>query len=77
MLELYYMQSCPYCKKVVDYFDDNDIDYTLKDVYNSENYERLMKLGGEAQVPFLVDTDNLRHMYESDEIINYVSKLAN
>ena len=77
MLELYYMQSCPYCKNVVDYFDDNDIDYTLKDVYNSENYERLMELGGEAQVPVLVDTDNLRHMYESDEIINYVSKLAN
>lgn len=77
MLELYYMQSCPYCKKVVDFLDSKQVNYTLKDIYNPENYTQLIKLGGEAQVPFLVDTDNLKHMYESEDIINYVSKLVN
>lgn len=72
MLELYYSPTCPYCRKVLSFFESNDVDFTPKDVANSDYYDELMKIGGIAQVPFLVDTDNNEHMYESDVIIDYV-----
>ena len=37
-----------------------------------ENKERLLTLGGKAQVPFLVDGDTM--MYESDDIIDYLNQ---
>ena len=75
MLELYYSETCPYCKKVIDYFDEHDIEYTLKNVSDAEHYDQLMELGKVSQVPFLHDTSNDRMMYESDEIISYAKIL--
>lgn len=72
MLELYYLSTCPYCLKVRSYFAENFIDYIPKDVSNSQYYSELMQIGKIAQVPFLVDTSNDRHMYDSDAIIDYV-----
>lgn len=72
MLELYYSPTCPYCRKVVSFFETNGISFTPKDVSDTVNYNELIKVGGIAQVPFLVDTDNKEQMYESDVIIDYV-----
>ncbi len=74
MLELYYSPSCPYCKKVLSFFEANNIDFLPKDVNIPENYDNLIKIGGIEQVPFLVDTTNNKHMYESDKIIEYVEQ---
>ena len=71
MIELYYSQTCPYCQKVINYFDSNRIKYELKDINNAENYEKLMKYGKISQVPFMIDTDNNIMLYESDKIIEY------
>lgn len=75
MLNLYYSPTCPYCRKVIDFFNANGIDFTLKDVSDTKNYDDLMSFGKIAQVPFLVDTSNHKSMYESDSIIDYVKNL--
>ena len=74
MLELYVMESCPYCKKVMSFLDENNVSYSKMDISNRENYDALLNLGGMEQVPFLNDTENNVKMYESDDIIKYVSK---
>ncbi len=72
MLELYILDTCPFCRKVINYFDDNKIKYIKKNILDKKNLEELMNLGGKQQVPFLVDTECDKCLYESDDIIEYV-----
>lgn len=72
MLDLYVSQYCPYCRKVINFLQENDIEYNEKDVSQSENFDKLVSLGGKDQVPFLNDTNNDVLMYESDGIIEYI-----
>lgn len=72
MLELYVLESCPYCKKVIDFFNDNCIEYLKNDVTNPLFKAELIKLGGKEQVPFLYDTEKEITMYESDDIVDYI-----
>lgn len=74
MLELYSMDSCPYCRKVKDYFKAHNIEYTEHNVNDPENAMELMKLGGKAQVPFLVNKEKNIYLYDSDQIIKYVQE---
>lgn len=69
MVDLYMMETCPYCRKVMNFLDENNIDYNKIDITNSENHRRLLELGGKDQVPFMVDNDI--KMYESSDIIDY------
>ncbi len=75
MLKLYYSETCPYCRKVLSFLSENNINFERKDVSDPENYEELIKNGKVAQVPFLMDTNNNEQMYESDVIIDYVKNL--
>ena len=72
MLDLYILETCPFCRKVMDTFDETNIEYNKKNILEKENIDELIKLGGKQQVPFLVDNDNDKFMYESDDIIEYV-----
>lgn len=72
MFDLYISETCPYCRKVIDFFEANNIKYNKKNVIEPENLNMLLKLGGKAQVPFLDDFENNISMYESDDIIEYV-----
>jgi len=72
MLELFVMESCPYCRKVMNFMDENEIEYIKHVIAMAENLEKLLELGGMRQVPFLLDKDNEVRMYESDDIIEYV-----
>ena len=74
MLELYQKETCPYCQKVRLRMTELDLDYICRNVPNDNSRKAalLAKLGGEVQVPFLVDTDNNVAMYESDDIIKYL-----
>ena len=74
MIDLYVMETCPYCRKVMNFLDENKIDYNKYEIGNSKNHNLLLELGGKEQVPFMVDGDT--KMYESDDIINYIKKLA-
>lgn len=72
MLDLYILETCPYCKKVMAFMKDNDIKFNKHDVSEPESYVTLQELGGKSQVPFLIDEDNDIKMYESDDIIEYL-----
>lgn len=74
MINLYYLSTCPYCKKVIDFLDSSNIEYRLLDINEQENFNKLMKIGKKRQVPFIVDTNNGNVMYESADIIDYLSK---
>lgn len=72
MLDLYIHETCPYCKKVMEFLKENDIKFNKHDVSEPENYEALQELGGKSQVPFMIDEENGVKMYESDDIIEYL-----
>lgn len=73
MLLLIHKEECPYCLKVRQFLSDRRVSYvSLVSPTDSPSREILMKLGGKAQVPFLIDFDLGTTMYESDEIIQYV-----
>ncbi len=71
MFDLYILETCPYCRKVMSFFDENNIEYNKKNIADKTNRDELMKLGGHEQVPFLFDTQKSNGMYESDDIIKY------
>jgi glutaredoxin 3 len=76
MLELYQKEGCPYCQKVRAKMTELDLDYICRNVRDGDSKKAalLTKLGGEVQVPFLIDTDNNVAMYESDDIVKYLEK---
>ena len=75
MFNLYILESCPYCRKVMNFLDEKGVQYTKIDVKNKANEEALIKIGGKRQVPFLIDTDRNIQMYESADIIEYLKTI--
>ena len=75
MLELFILESCPYCKKVMDFMEENKVKYRKIDIKDKASEDSLIQLGGKRQVPVLVDTDRNIQMYESADIIEYVKTL--
>ena len=74
MFDLYVLETCPYCKKVMNFFNDNNIAFHKFDTSNNDNALRLLELGGKDQVPFLYNSETDERLYESEDIINYVKK---
>ena len=74
MADLYILESCPYCRKVMNFLNENNIEYNKLDVSEPENYDNLQKIGGKSQVPFLDDRENGVRLYESDDIIDYFKR---
>jgi len=75
MLLLYKMDGCPYCAKVIKYLEDKNLAFRSLDISDIVNKDELLHLGGEEQVPFLVDTEHNAKMYESEDIIQYLDTL--
>lgn len=75
MFNLYILESCPYCRKVMNFLDEKGVQYTKIDIKNKANEEALIKIGGKRQVPFLIDTDRNIQMYESADIIEYLKTI--
>lgn len=75
MLLLFMLEECPYCQKVIKSLTEKNLEYRSLDITNPVNMDELLILGGEQQVPFLVDTENNIKMYESEDIINYLETL--
>ncbi len=69
-LTLYYMDSCPYCHKVLGFLKQAGISVPMKNTsLDSANKEELRHIGGKTQVPCLVIDGTA--MYESDDIITW------
>jgi glutathione S-transferase len=75
MLELYQKEHCPYCRKVREKLNELELDFVCRISKAGTNQrEIMMKLGGQAQVPFLVDQEKGVMMYESGDIVEYLEK---
>ena len=77
MFELYFLKTCPFCRKVIEFADNNYIDLNLKNIFVLENKDKLIMLGGKEQVPYLFNTDKNFGLYESDDIIDYLKNEVN
>lgn len=71
-LTLYYSPSCPYCVKVVDFMEGNNISLEKKDVREPSIKAELIEIGGKGQVPCLVRDG--KPLYESADIINWLAE---
>lgn len=70
MIRLFVYETCPYCIKVRNAFDEMGLEYEVVIAdRGTPGSEELLSLGGRQQVPFLVDGDTM--MYESSDIIDY------
>ncbi len=72
MFDLYILETCPYCKKVMSFLDENGIKYNKIDTAEKSAEDVLIQIGGKRQVPFIVDKDRNIQMYESGDIIEYL-----
>ena len=75
MLDLYILETCPYCKKVMSFMDENGVKYNKININDKVNEDTLIKIGGKRQVPFIVDKERNIQMYESADIIEYVKTI--
>jgi glutathione S-transferase len=72
-LTLYNMEGSPYCRKVREALSELDLEHVVRNVpKGSPKRAALVERGGKMQVPFLVDPNTGRAMYESDEIVAYL-----
>ncbi|MCK5941927.1 MAG: glutathione S-transferase N-terminal domain-containing protein [Planctomycetes bacterium] len=77
MIQLFFDPRCPFCRRVIDHLERNDIDFEQKEISlaePSETRDELIALGGKSQVPFLNDPERDVRMYESADIIAYVDE---
>lgn len=75
MLLLVHKEECPYSQKVRTFLSDNNLSYvSLVSKSGAPSREVVKGLGGQDQVPFLIDFDEGKSMYESDEIVKYLEE---
>jgi glutathione S-transferase len=79
MLELYQAERCGYSKNVRETLTDLGVSYVVHnprsatgETRNDQTLDQLRTLGGDEQIPFLVDHQRGVRMYESDEIVDYL-----
>ena len=75
MLDLYILETCPYCKQVMNYMKENGIKFHKFDTINNDNALKLLSIGGKDQVPFLNNEDTDDNIYDSERIIEYLKNL--
>jgi len=72
-LTLYNMEGSPYCRKVREVLSELALPHVVRNVpKGSPKRDELVRRGGRMQVPYLVDPNTGRELYESDEITAYL-----
>lgn len=73
-LELYEFEGCPFCRKVREALSELDLEATIYPCPKggSRFREEVVRCGGKAQFPWLVDGDAGVEMYESDDIVRHL-----
>lgn len=72
-LELYNMEGSPFCRKVREALSELDLLHIVRSVpKGSPQRAELLKRGGKVMVPYLIDPNSEREMYESDDIVAYL-----
>ena len=75
-LELYELEGCPYCAKVVSKLEELDLEYESHMVPRSHSERtEVEEVSGQTGVPVLVDEENdVEGMPESDDIVQYLEE---
>ena len=73
-IELYDFEACPYCRKVREALSILDLDADVKPCPKGGTRFRdeVVRRGGRAQFPFIVDPNTKVELYESDDIVSYL-----
>jgi len=73
-LELWEFEACPYCRKVREALSMLDLEVMLYPCPKGGPRFRpeVVRRGGKAQFPFLLDPNTKRALYESDDIVTYL-----
>lgn len=75
---LYQFKTCPFCIKVRKEIARQSLNIEFRDAQNDPHYrEQLLQGGGQVKVPCLQikkDDGEVKWLYESAEIINYLQK---
>jgi glutathione S-transferase len=81
MLELYQAEGCPYSETARERLSELGISYVVHnprshdgETRNEQTHDQLLALGGEDQIPFLVDHDRGEMCYESEDIVAYLDE---
>lgn len=81
MLELYQAEDCPHSQDVREAMTDLGLSYVAHnprthegELKNETTREAMEAIGGEDQIPFLVDTECGEAIYESDEIVEHLEE---
>jgi glutathione S-transferase len=74
LLELWEFENCPYCRKVREVLSELDLDYVVRPLpHGHADWKAFAAREGKHQVPFLVDPNTGRRLYESDDINAYLN----
>jgi glutathione S-transferase len=73
LLELYEFETCPFCRRVREALSEFDLDALVLPCPKGGTRFRpkALALGGKEAFPYLVDPNNGRAMYESEDIVKY------
>jgi glutathione S-transferase len=84
MLELYQAESCPHSTNVREKLTELGVSYTCHnprlpgdeggDVLNRQTHEELQAVGGEDQIPLLVDHRHGETLYDEDDIVEHLEE---
>ena len=79
MLELYQAEDCPYSQSVRETMQELGLSFVAHNPRthdgaerNSQTLAELEAVGGQDQIPFLVDHATETTMYESGDIVDYL-----
>lgn len=73
LLELYNFEASPFCRKVREVLDELELDALIQNVAKgSKRRPELVTRGGQMMVPYLVDPNTGRELYESEDIVKYL-----
>ncbi|WP_085830031.1 glutaredoxin family protein [Collinsella vaginalis] len=71
--ELYYRPTCPFCRKVLNFMEQNSVELPLCNISSDDSARaELERVGGKVQVPCLFIDG--KPLYESDDIITYLKE---
>ena len=73
-LELYEFEACPYCRKVREALSALDLEAMIYPCPKEGPRFRpeVIRRGGKAQFPYLVDPNTKKALYESNDIVTYL-----
>lgn len=76
-LQLYHFNTCPFCIRVRMAMKLMGVSVESKNIHSNSKYkDELVTGGGKQQVPCLriEENENVRWLYESDDIIKYLKQ---